>query len=362
MIATAQNGNSEKNVMNMQEVNINTNSDKRIIISTATNTSGFTTPQAISNFVNSNIVAPNYVSNSKLTDSLKNLRNNSDTRADSLKVAINAKLNSSDFHDNQNLSILGQVLSISGGNSLNIPIADTTFKQLTNLNLKGGISSLRSISTGTNNIALGDSTLYYTSKQSGNVALGARALVNNGFGTSSTIFAKNNSAIGSQALYANTTGSYNTAIGWQALLNNTTANSNVAIGPSALSSSTTGGVNIAIGRSCLQSNTTGSYNTGIGYATLSTLTTGSNNIAIGNTALVSLTTGSNNIAIGNDSDAINGDNQLNINNWITAIEGKVAFPSTPIYTSDADADADIKLKSGGFYKLASTGRIVYQKP
>ena len=57
--------------------------------------------------------------------------------------------------------------------------------------------------------------------------MGYRALVNN---ASDAI---NNTAVGSGALFSNTSSSFNTAIGFNALLNNTASN-NTAVGDQAL--------------------------------------------------------------------------------------------------------------------------------
>src|SRR5207248_634362 len=73
-----------------------------------------------------------------------------------------------------------------------------------------------------------------------------------------------NTAIGLNALFSNTTGSSNTATGAGALLANTTGGNNTAYGVGALEFHNTGGGNIALG-----------FNAGINL-------TGSNNIDIGN--------------------------------------------------------------------------------
>ena len=77
-----------------------------------------------------------------------------------------------------------------------------------------------------------------------------------------------NIAIGVNALYSNTTGTYNVIFGNYALINNTTGGNNNAIGANALHNNTTGNYNSAIGVNALQNNTTGGYNSAIGAATL----------------------------------------------------------------------------------------------
>jgi len=105
-------------------------------------------------------------------------------------------------------------------------------------------------------------------------------------------------AIGTNALYSNSSGNQNVAVGYQALLANTTASNNTAVGNSALSANTTGTENVAVGQVALDANTTGSNNTSIGRHSLSSNTTASNNTAVGRNALGDNTTGASNTAIG----------------------------------------------------------------
>ena len=104
-------------------------------------------------------------------------------------------------------------------------------------------------------------------------------------------------AVGYQALNANTTGAYNVGIGYQALYTNSTGLQNVAIGYQALTLAT-GNENTAVGGNVLGSTTTGIYNSALGYNALQQNTTGSNNSAFGVQALYSNTTASNNTAVG----------------------------------------------------------------
>ena len=127
---------------------------------------------------------------------------------------------------------------------------------------------------------------------SSNIAFGSNALTANTTGTY-------NIAFGSGALAENTDGSFNTAIGNSVLINNTTGVYNVGIGNNTtLYNNTTGSENTAIGTNALINNTTGSQNNAIGRGALKYNTTASNNVAIGNYVLYSNTTGQNNTAIG----------------------------------------------------------------
>jgi len=141
------------------------------------------------------------------------------------------------------------------------------------------------------NTALGSGALNANTTGSNNTASGYLALVSNTTGS-------NNTASGFQALYYNTTGSSNTASGSSALLSNTTGSSNTASGLSALYSNTTGSSNTANGHFALLYNTTGSSNTATGQSALQANTTGYDNTANGIYALYSNTTGSDLTASG----------------------------------------------------------------
>ena len=92
----------------------------------------------------------------------------------------------------------------------------------------------------------------------------------------------------------------NTAVGANALSANTTAVANTANGSQALFTNTTGNDNTADGADALYHNTTGTYNTANGFAALLGNTTGNNNTALGVLAGVNVTTANNVICIGTD--------------------------------------------------------------
>ena len=78
--------------------------------------------------------------------------------------------------------------------------------------------------TGTNNTAVGHSSLRYNSNKDRNTAVGALSLSNNPYA-----------------------GDLNTAVGYQALSTANSANNNTSVGASSLSSLTSGNENIGIG-------------------------------------------------------------------------------------------------------------------
>ena len=135
----------------------------------------------------------------------------------------------------------------------------------------------------------------------GNTAVGAQALLSN-IGDNTELLPKGafNTAVGLNALTANTTGRANTAIGAGP------GETENGLGLAALGSNTTGNNNTAVGGTngadpaALGSNTTGRFNTAVGAGALGSNTTGENNIAVGSDAGRRLTTGDYNIDIGNE--------------------------------------------------------------
>ena len=151
-----------------------------------------------------------------------------------------------------------------------------------------GTSALAANTTGANNTGVGYLALTTNSTGSNNSAFGLYALrLNTG---------ASNSAFGVQALDANT-GSYNSAFGQGALQANTTASNNTAVGYQAGYSNTTGGFGVFVGRQAGYSNSTANSNVAVGESALYTNATGTNNIAVGQAALYT-NTGSYNTAVG----------------------------------------------------------------
>ena len=137
--------------------------------------------------------------------------------------------------------------------------------------------------------------------------------------TIATQLPSNNLAIGDSSLYQNVTGQNNLAIGSGSMNRNTSGSYNLAIGVNALFVSPTYDNNIAIGNSALNSSSGGGSNIGIGVSTL-TNNGGSNNIALGTSAGVGLTSGSSNLFLGHSagSGESTTSNTLYISNTSTA--------------------------------------------
>ena len=156
-----------------------------------------------------------------------------------------------------------------------------------------GYQALNANTTGFYNTAVGNHALNFNTTGYYNTAVGSGAL-----GANTTGY--DNTAVGLNALNANTTGYWNTALGHQALSANTTGQSNTAVGLLALGSNTTGAFNAALGFEALYANTTGQSNTALGHQALYSNTTATGNVAIGYDALWHNTTGGNNTVIGNN--------------------------------------------------------------
>ena len=91
-----------------------------------------------------------------------------------------------------------------------------------------------------------------------------------------------NTMIGYDALYSDTTGASNTVVGYAAAALNTIGSRNTGLGSFAINHIATGGDNVAIGFEALAFNSTGNSNIGVGSMAGIYNSTGNNNIYIGN--------------------------------------------------------------------------------
>lgn len=262
----------------------------------------------------------------------------------------------------QNIGIGYNTLKSNLTGFANIAIGDSALSaNTTNWNIALGRNALLETTTGDKNIAVGDGALSNNLTGANNVAVGYAAQIsastNNKNNTSlgfrsaysmqgysntaiggdvmgkpavsytvnntvaigdSVLFniatgASNNTAVGTKALYSNTSGRTNTAFGARALYDNTTGNNNVAIGDSAGYNNTVSNL-VAIGSKALWNNTIGTGNTAVGYQGMFSNVTGSTNTAVGNSAGY-LNTGSGNVFVGyNAGYSEAGSNKLYIDN------------------------------------------------
>src|SRR5437762_5355363 len=171
-------------------------------------------------------------------------------------------------------------------------------------NTADGQGALGSLTTGLYNSAFGFLSVLSLSDANFDTGVGAGALlVDNG---------GENTAVGAGALFSNTTGSDNTAVGAFALFNSTTSGINVAVSDSALVSfnGTTAfdGANTALGSIALSAETSGEENVAVGRRALESLVSGSNNVAVDWRAGDNYTGGeTNNICIGSGTGGTAGE-------------------------------------------------------
>ena len=157
-----------------------------------------------------------------------------------------------------------------------------------------GINALTADTGGFYNVAVGSGALANNTTGNFNMAIGAEALAQNN--------ANFNLAIGFRVAFQNTTGNHLTGIGAAAMRNNTIAGFNTAIGADALRENTTSQFNAVVGDSALTSFNgaliSDGANTALGSIALNALTSGQENVAVGRRALEFLTSGSNNTIVG----------------------------------------------------------------
>jgi hypothetical protein len=157
-----------------------------------------------------------------------------------------------------------------------------------------GINALTADTGGFYNVAVGSGALANNTTGNFNMAIGAEALNQNN--------ANFNLAIGFRVAFQNTTGNHLTGIGAAAMRNNTIAGFNTAIGADALRENTTSEFNVVVGDSALTAfngtTTNDGANTALGSIALNALTSGQENVAVGRRAHEFATSGSNNVIVG----------------------------------------------------------------
>jgi hypothetical protein len=142
-----------------------------------------------------------------------------------------------------------------------------------------------------------DATINGLTVGKGGGAVSTNTAVGSGAGQANTTGGSNLFA-GYQAGYTNTTGQYSTMVGYQAGYTSNSTSGIDAYGYASLRSNTTGEYNAGYGQSSLRSNTTGTYNVGIGHYALYSNTTASNNTAVGYQAGYGTTTAQYNVFVG----------------------------------------------------------------
>jgi len=208
-------------------------------------------------------------------------------------IGTAALLNNAD--GSNNVALGSNALNFNQSGFSNVAIGNASlYQNLAHGNSAIGYQAMRNNTSGYSNVAFGLYSLYQNTTSSNLVAIGDSALHNNGNGASFSYQAIQNTAIGSKALFGNTTGSLNTAVGYQTMRNSSAGSQNTALGFGALSNSnTTGSDNIAIGVYALYNNNTGNNNVSVGDFSLMNNQSGYANTAIGLQALNNNNAGEN---------------------------------------------------------------------
>jgi len=186
--------------------------------------------------------------------------------------------------------------AIQSGGNYNTVIGNEAGTAITtgDRNTAVGFEALKTATTAQYNVAVGYQALENNTGNN-NTAVGDQALEANTSGT-------NNTAVGDDALVANTTGIRNVAVGNNALDSNQEGDQSVAVGFNALQAQNPSGNadmnNTAVGNDAGYANTTGSGNTFIGAGAGVALTTGINSTFVGYLAGSGVSTGNNNTMVG----------------------------------------------------------------
>lgn len=200
--------------------------------------------------------------------------------------------------------------------------AGTWFMDGRNVLMGGGYNGIKTGSDGARqNVAIGYEALTNLTDSSNNTAVGYRALAMvtkkpQTSGSSPTHGSAYNTAVGYNAgssmteshqntyvgagAGADNKGERNTAIGYNAGKSGT-GSDNLFIGYNSGRALITGTGNVAVGSNALENVTSGNYNTALGYNALNSLTSGSHNVAIGAYACDQVTSGSYKTCIGYNS-------------------------------------------------------------
>jgi trimeric autotransporter adhesin len=123
----------------------------------------------------------------------------------------------------------------------------------------------------------------------------------------------NNTAIGSSSLQKNTTGTFNNSMGVSSLFNNSTGQFNSASGAFSLFGNITGNYNTAKGSFALYYNNDGQYNTAFGSSSLQQNVSGNNNTGLGSFANVGSGNLNNATAVGYGA-IVNASNSMQFGN------------------------------------------------
>jgi hypothetical protein len=233
-----------------------------------------------------------------------------------------------------------------------------------------GANALRDDTTGAYNVAVGSGALANNTTGNFNMAIGAGALLNNtanfnlaiGYRVGFMNTTGNHlTGIGAAAMRNNTTAGFNTAIGADALRENTTSGLNVAVGDSALTLFN-GGVdagNTALGSIALTALTSGIQNTAVGRRALESLAAGNNNTAVGWRSGDSAATGDSGVFIGSDAgfNVTTGSNIIAIGAFQTGIDNPLGQLNNSCYIANIAGQPISAVNFVGVVGVDSSGKL-----
>ena len=261
--------------------------------------------------------------------------------------------------------------NVSGSNNTANGFWSLVNNSFGNDNTANGFGTLYSNTKGYSNVAVGTNALRLNKDRSNLVAIGDSALFNNGTGATQPSQSTYNTAVGSKALYANTTGYGNSSLGFQALQYNVSGIANTALGVDALQNNTAGNRNNAIGISAMLFSSLGNSNNAFGCDAFSHNFSGNRNIAIGDNAMNLASAANYTVAIGdsamynyqggdNGNTAVGSEALLNIVNSVsnTAI-GRQALYSNKGSFNTALGDVALYSNTLGNYNTALGATALY---
>jgi hypothetical protein len=210
------------------------------------------------------------------------------------------------------------------------------------------------LTTGGGNTMVGENAGHNLTSGEENVAVGCESLAHQQTVTG-------NVAVGFMACWANTTGTPNCALGYQALEQNTTGSYNVAMGDHTLQAGVGQEYNTGIGHYSLNKATAGAEeNTALGAFCMKSVTTGKQNLAVGAFTGDKLTTGGQNVFIGSEAGLVNVTGSGNI--YIGVGAGKAATGSNELIIANNGTTPLIAGTLSGTQKLGFFGVTPVVKP
>ncbi len=283
-----------------------------------------------------------------------------------------------------NISGTGNVASGNASLYYNTTGFNNTANGITSLfnNTTGGFNTavgsgaMQKNTTGSNNSALGNSAMFSNTLGAGNVGIGDSSLFNNAEGGLNTAVGRgalfhntgssyvsdgvlfyrgyNNTALGNQSLYSNTTGTFNVAVGNESLWSNIDGSNNAALGNKSLRSNTSGVDNTAIGHYSLYTNADGYSNVAAGAYAMSQNTSGYENTAAGSSALSLNTTGYQNVAVGATALYYNS-----VGRWNIALGTNALYYNTTGISNIAAGYTAMYSNTNGYGNVAAGERALY---